>query len=84
MKKKCVGTPVTVGEITIIPMEEVNLYHDCNKDRLSIFTFKKPVGVVINSPQGKWAIDVYGQQVSMDTYIQEIHGLQQALDSYNS
>ena len=81
MKETCVGIPVIIGEITIIPLEEVSVYHDRNKGRLSVYASKGPIGIVVGSPQGKWAIDIYGGQVPLETYIQEIHGLQQVLDS---
>jgi len=81
MKETSVGTPVTIGEITIIPLEEVSVHYDRNKGGLLFYVSKRPIGVVIGSPQGKWAIDIYGDQVPLETYIQKIHGLQQVLDS---
>ena len=81
MKHKCAGTAIIIGEITIIPLEEVTVYHGRNKGGLSVYVSKGPIGVVIGSRQGKWAIDIHGGQVPVETYIQEIHGLQQVLDS---
>jgi len=81
MKERRTSTPVIIGEITIIPLEEVVSYGINVKGRLSIYYSKEPIGIAISSPQGKWAIDVYGGQISLDTCIEEVPGLQQVLDN---
>ncbi|GAI39225.1 unnamed protein product [marine sediment metagenome] len=81
MKQMCVGKPVIVGEITIVPLEGVNVYQHSTRDGFSVYVSREPVGFVIGSPQGKQAVDIYGEQVPLETYIQEVDGLQQVLDS---
>ena len=81
MKEIRVGRPVIVGEVTIVPLERVSVYHDSGEDRLSVYISKEPVGIMISSPQGKWAVDMCGRQMPRETYIQEIRGLQQVWDS---
>ena len=81
MKERHTDTTVTVGEMTIIPLKEISMYYVNNTEILSVYASSEPIGIVIDSPQGKWAIDVHGEQVPLDTYIQEIHGLQQILDN---
>lgn len=81
MKEVRAGRPIIVGEVTIIPLERVSVYHSGEKGRLLVRISKEPVGIVVSSPQGKWAVDIYGGQVPPETYIQEIHGLQQVWDS---
>jgi hypothetical protein len=81
MKEARVGIPTTVGKITIIPLEAVGIHHDSSAGRLFICVSKEPIGIVISSPQGKWAINIHGQQVSLEHYIQSIKGLQKVLDA---
>ena len=80
MKEARVGRPITIGETTIIPLERVSAHHDSGKGRLSAYFSKEPIGIVIGSPQGKWAMDIYGTPVPLKTYIQEVPGLQHVLD----
>ena len=81
MREVRVGRQIIVGETTIIPLERVSVYYDSHKGRLSAYISKEPIGIVIASPQGKWAMDIYGAPVPLETYVQEIPGLQQVLDS---
>ena len=80
MKEVRVGRPIIVGEMTIVPLERVSVYHDSKRGRFWAYTSKESIGIVISSPQGKWAVDICGVQVPLETYIQEIRGLQQVLD----
>ena len=81
MKEISVGTPVIVGEVTIIPLEKMTEYHNHDKHMFSVYVYKEPVGVVISSKQEKRAIDIEGKQVPLETYTRKIKGLQQILDS---
>ena len=81
MKEVHVGRPIIVGETTIIPLERVRVSHSTEKGGLSAYISKEPIGIVISTPQGKWAVDICGGQVTLEAYIQEIPGLQQVLDS---
>jgi len=81
MKEARVGIPTTVGEITIIPLEEVGIHHDSSAGGLFIYVSKEPIGIVISSPQGKRAINIHGQQVPLEHYVQSIKGLQRVLDT---
>lgn len=81
MKEWRADTPVTVGEITVIPLEEVSIYHVQNKKGLSIYASKEPIGVAVGSPRGKWAIDIHGEQAPLDSYIRGIPGLKEMLDN---
>ncbi len=81
MKETRAGRPIIVGEITIIPLERLSVYHDGRKGGLLIYASKEPIGIVIVSPQGTAAIDMCGGQVPLENYIRDIHGLQQLLDS---
>lgn len=81
MKARHADTAVVIGEITIIPLKEINTYYVNNRDSLSVYASSEPIGIVINSRQGKWAIDVQGKQVPLETYIREIPGLKHTLEN---
>ena len=83
MKEMRIGKPITVGDTTIIPLEResIRVHHAGKKDGLSVQFSKEPIGIVVGTPQGKWAIDIHGEQVPLESYIREFHGLQEVLDS---
>jgi len=81
MKENRVGQSSTIGEIIIIPLEEVYLNCDKREDGIWAYASKQPVGVVIISPQFKRAIDIQGGELDLNTCIQEFGGLQQVIDN---
>jgi hypothetical protein len=84
MKENRVGQPSTIGEIIIIPLEEVYLYCDKREDGIWAYASKQPVGVVIISPQFKLAIDIQGEKLDINTCIQDYGGLQQVIDNLDN
>lgn len=81
MKELHVTKPLKVGEIALIPLERISVRRHSAKERFLVYLSKEPAGIVIDSPQGRWAIDICGEQVPLETYIREVEGLQQVLDS---
>lgn len=82
MKENRIGSPITVGEITVIPLEKVSLYHVNTKEGFTMYFSKKPVGIAISSPQRKWAIDIIdGEEVPIESYYEQFNNLQQILDN---
>jgi hypothetical protein len=84
MKKNRVGQPSTIGEITIIPLEEIYLYCDKREDGIWAYAFKQPVGVVIISPQFKHVLDIQGEELDLNTCIQDFKGLQRVIDNLDN
>ena len=84
MKKNRVGQPSTIGEIIIIPLEEVYLYCDKREDGIWAYASKQPTGVVVISPQFKLAIDIQGGELDLNTCIQDFEGLQQVIDNLDN
>jgi len=84
MKENRVGQPSTIGEIIIIPLEEVYLYCDKREDGIWAYASKQPVGVVIISPQFRLAIDIQGGGLDINTCIQDFGGLQQVIDNLDN
>jgi hypothetical protein len=81
MKENRVGQPSTIGEITIIPLEEVYLYCDKREDGIWAYASKEPVGVVVISSQFILAVDTQGEELDLNTCIQDFGGLQQVMDN---
>ena len=80
MKQVCVGRPVTVGDVTVVPLEEVTVYYHSKKARVLAYACKEPLGIIIGSSQGKWAVDACGEPMVLEPYIETVDGLQQVLD----
>ena len=81
MKEERAGSPVRVGEVTIVPLERVAVHHGGGKDRLWAYVCKEPVGVVVVSAGETWALNVQGERVPLETYIDRIDGLRSVLAS---
>ena len=81
MKHERVGTPVTIGDMKLIPLERVSVHQEDDKKGFIFFVYKEPIGVVIMTPHGQWAIDIDGRTTPLETYVQQIDGLKETLDS---
>ena len=81
MKEARVGQPVTIGGITIIPLETVTFFQADNDSGLSFYISRQPIGIAIRTSQNRWAIDIDGNEVPLENYLQEFDNLQQVLDS---
>ena len=80
MKRLYAGTPVVVGETTIFPLEQLATCHCSMKKGFFIYASREPFGLVISSSQGRWAVSLDGEDMPLETLIQEIDGLGQVLD----
>ncbi len=81
MKKMQAGNPITVGDVKLIPLERVFVHGDNSKKGLFLYVTKEPIGVVIVSPQGRSATDINGNSVPLETYLQQVSGLQEILNN---
>ena len=84
MKKNRVGHPSTIGEITIIPLEEIYLYCEKREEGIWAYASKQPIGVVIISPQFKHVLDIQGEELDLNTCIQDFDGLKQIIDNLDN
>jgi len=82
MKEERIGSPITIGEITVIPLEIVSLHHVNTKEGFTMYYSKEPIGIAISSPERKWAVDITdGEEVSVESYYEQFDALQQLLDN---
>ena len=78
-KKITAEPPITVADITIIPINKVTLYHRLIKDSTTFFYLKQPVNVVIVSQSEKRAFQMNGEEVSLEGLIKEVPNLTEML-----
>lgn len=80
MKEVRTGQPQSVNNMTIVPLEEITV--SCkNDDRAPMFYFSKnPLGVVIATPQRKWAIGIEGETLDLEACFHLAPDLRQVLD----
>jgi len=81
MKQMQAGNPITVGDVKLVPLERIFMHHDNSKKGFFIYATKEPIGVVIISPHGRYATDINGESVPLETYLQQINGLREMLNS---
>ncbi len=78
-KEVSIGNPVTVGEVTLVPVTEVSLNYWRGRGGFSCFGFKQPVGVVVVSPSATRAFRITGEEVSLDQLITEFPAIKEVL-----
>jgi len=73
------GQPITVGGITLLPIVRTSISYRNVNSGIVCFGSKNPVGVVIISPKWKSAINVAGEEVPIDQYMEQVAGLKELL-----
>ena len=83
MEKKEVeiGNPMTIGEVTLIPVVELSLNYWRGGGRFSCFGIKQPVSIVVVTSSGKRALRASGEEVPLDQFIQETLGIREVLET---
>ncbi|MFC1980485.1 hypothetical protein ACFLVS_06605 [Chloroflexota bacterium] len=76
-----IGNPVTIGQVTLIPVVEFSLNYWRNGSRYSCSGIKQPVSIVVVSPAGKKAFRTNGGEVPLDQFIEETPGIREVLES---
>jgi hypothetical protein len=82
MEKKgiTIGSPVAIAGITLILVTRLSL--NCQAHGSSIFFsgIKQPVSIVVASPSAKKAFEISGKEIPLYKLIQEVPGLDKALE----
>ncbi len=83
MEKKEVeiGNPMTIGEVTLIPVVELSLNYWRGEGRFSCFGIKQPASIVVVNSSGKRAFRASGEEVPLDQFIQETPGIREVLET---
>lgn len=75
-----IETPFTVAGVTLVPIVKTRL--DCwrSQSRLSFFSIKQPVGIVVISPQVERGFRISGEEVSLDQLKKEVPDIKEVLE----
>jgi hypothetical protein len=73
------GAPVSVGSITLLPIERVVLRSDRSERRVWFTAAKEPYALIVRDESGIWAIDANAVAVPLEALRAEISGLDAAL-----
>ena len=74
------GKPIIVGEITLVPIERTFLSCVDMEGSAVVLGSKGLAGIVINSGKNSYAVDLTGEEVPMDRYLDQVPELAQLLD----
>jgi hypothetical protein len=72
--------PVSVGEITIIPVSRIKVSSRKGKRGIAFSGSKQPDSVIIASPSGRRAFRITGEEVSLDQITEEFPGISEKLE----
>jgi hypothetical protein len=64
VKEEKRGVPVVVGDLTIVPVEQVSIRQIRLAGQILIIGSKRPVAVIIQSGDREWRLDLPGQDDS--------------------
>ena len=73
------GQPMRVGEITLVPIESTFVSCVSVEGGAVVRGSKGLAGIVVVSGKNRYAIDLTGEEVSMDRYLKQVPGLARLL-----
>ena len=73
------GTPVTIGKITLLPIERVVLHSDRRNGRVWFSAAKEPYALIIRDAEGVRTIGNETMAVSLEALREEVPGLNTVL-----
>ena len=74
------GPPIRVGEITLVPIESTFLSYIGIERGAVVRGSKSLVGIVVVSRKNRYAVDLTGDEVPMDRYLEQVPELARLLD----
>jgi len=75
-----IEAPFTVAGATLVPIVKTSLNCWHGKSRLSFFSTKQPVSLVVVSPQARRAFRISGEEISLDQLTKEVPGIKELLE----
>ena len=66
MKQVQFSAPILIGDITIRPMERVQVHRTDTGTGFYVYASREPVGILIETPERKWALDLEGAEIPLD------------------
>ena len=80
MRDLKVGPLIAIGNITIIPIEEVKIYNSPFKRLASLYALKEPFAIIISEEKRTTVFGIGEQELSLDSLIDEVAGLEEILN----
>ena len=80
IKRISAGQQITVGEITILPIIQTFMVYRRVKASIAAAGETSPVGIVVVSPQRKYAINMAGEEVPLEQYAADVPEVQELLE----
>ncbi len=66
MKEVQFSAPILIGDITIRPMERIRVDHTDTGTGFYFYACREPVGILIETPEHKWALDPEGAEIALE------------------
>ena len=80
-EKVSAGQRITVGEITLLPIMRTFLYCRNVDGRIVYSGSKNLIGIVVVSPKGKRAINLDGEEIPVDQYLEQVPEITELIQS---
>ena len=74
------GQPIRVGEMTLVPIERTFVSGVCIEGGAVVQGSKGLAGMVVVSGKSRYAIDLTGEEVPLDRYLEQVPELARFLD----
>lgn len=78
-KKIVIDKAVTVAGLTLVPVTQVSLSFWSTRAGTAFLVVKRPVAVVMVSPQAKRSFRTTGEEISLKELMQEVPSLKEML-----
>ena len=79
MKTLRMGTPVTIGDLELIPVEATHI--DASRAAGALVGFaSKSAAIVVRSRAGAWALSPEGDEASLEELVREVPGLRERVE----
>jgi hypothetical protein len=79
MEETIIDNPVTIADITLIPVGRVTRSYWHSNKGVSFMGVKQPVAVIVVSPSVKKAFRITGEEVPLGQLIQEVPGVEEIM-----
>jgi len=73
------GTPIRIGDITIVPVEKLHVTVGCDDQRLYADAGKRAAAVVVRDARGTRAVDDTGKSLDLEDLVEQAVGLRDVL-----
>lgn len=78
-----IGSPVTAGGVTLLPISQIRLSHVCGQGWVSFYGTKQPTAILAISASGMTAFRITGEEVPLDQLIEEVPQIRHVVETTN-